>query len=154
MFDGARLKIKRANHHIADLETQFTAFTAENLPHLSIQTNPERGQPYVLVSYGKEPPCADLALIIGDAIHNLRTSLDHLTWELVGKGGQNRHLCLPTGDKRVNFEASCQGIVTPSQAVKDIFKSLEIFPGGKGDAIYRLNRLDNADKHTILTPVI
>jgi len=79
-----------------------------------------------------------------------------LTWEAVGLDGgtQDRHLHLITGDDRVSYEASCKGIKTPSDWVKDLFVELEIFPGGNGSSLYTLHALDNADKHTIITPII
>ena len=111
---------------------------------------------YVHVVVGNNKIPDQISLAIGDAIHNIRTALDHMTWEVVGldKGTQDRHLKLPTGDNRVNFEASCQGIKTRKQEIRDMFKALEIFPGGAGGQIYLINQLDNADKHTVLRPAI
>jgi hypothetical protein len=155
MFESAKLKIKRAERHISDVEGSFLKFTQDHPHKLSLQTNPTDGQLSIRVKFGDEMP-DDIALAIGDAIHNLRTSLDHLVWETVGLDGgtQDRYLKLPTGNNRVNFESSCQGIVTPSQSIKDMLKGLEIFPGGTGDDIYALHLLDNADKHTVLMPAI
>jgi hypothetical protein len=86
----------------------------------------------------------------------MRASLDHAIWELVGfdHGTQDRHLKFPTGDTRISFEASCNGIKTPSQWVKDAIKSTEAFIEGRGMDLYNLNALDNADKHTIVTPIL
>lgn len=155
MFDGAKLKIERANHHIGDLERQFAAFVEAHPHTLSIQSNPQTGQPTVRIRFSADPP-KTLALIVGDAIHNLRTALDHMTWELVGRDGgtQNRYLKLPTGDNRINFEAACRGIKTPSQSIIDLFLSLEVFPTGKGESLYATHLLDNADKHTVITPIV
>jgi hypothetical protein len=155
MFESANLKVKRANHHIDDLERQFAAFIEHNPHTLSIQTNPDNGRLAIRIRFRKEPD-TDLALIIGDAVHNLRSALDHMTWELIGidKGTQDHYLKLPTGDNRISFEASCNGIKTPSQTVRDMLKALEIFPSGKGDILYALHLLDNSEKHTVLIPVI
>src|SRR5579872_3824589 len=150
LFKGAQLKIERADHHITDLVTQFTAFVDANPYTLAIGSNPETGQPAVLIKFRKDIPTT-WALIIGDAIHCLRTALDHMTWALVGKDGgtQDRYLSFPTGDNRINFEATCKGIKTPSQSVKDAFAALEVFPEGKGNSLYALSQLDNAEKHSI-----
>ncbi len=155
LFKGARLKIDRADHHIRDLERQFSAFVNTNPYTLAVGSNPETGEPAVLIKFRQDIP-AMWALIIGDAIHNLRSSLDHMTWEIIGRdsGVQDRYLKFPTGDNRVNFEASCKGIKTPSQSIKDIFIAMEAFEGGKGNALYALNALDNVEKHAILMPVV
>jgi len=155
MLDSAIQKLERANHHISDVERQFTAFVSEKPHRFSVQTDPKTGEVHVRVRFLKQPPSI-LALIIGDAVHNMRVALDHMIWDLVGWDGgtQDRYLKLPTGNTRVNFEASCQGVKTQTQGVKDFIKTLEVFPNGKGDSLYALHLMDNADKHTVLTPVI
>ena len=155
MFESAKLKIKRANQHIGALEAEFAAYVATKPHRFSIYHDPKTGQPIVRIRFASAPP-QNLSLVIGDAIHNTRAALDHLTWEVVGldNGTQDRHLSLVTGDNRVNYETACKGIKTPSDWVKDLFISLEIFPGGQGDGLYTLNALDNADKHTVITPVV
>lgn len=86
----------------------------------------------------------------------MRASLDHAIWDLVGfdHGTQDRYLKFPTGDTRISFEASCNGIKTPSQWVKDAIKSTEAFIEGRGMDLYNIHALDNADKHTIVTPIL
>lgn len=155
MFESAKLKVERANHHIADIERQFAVFVKENPHRLSLRTNPQNGALDFRIRTGKDIPDS-LALAVGDAVHNIRTALDHMTWEIVGEDGgtQDRYLKLPTGDNRTNFEAACQGLKTPRQEIKDMFKALEVFPGGVGSEMYSINLLDNADKHTVLRPVL
>jgi hypothetical protein len=155
IFVGAKLKIKRANHHIDDLRTQFGVFIDREPYRLVVGHTAETRKATVQIKYRDAIP-SWFALIIGDAVHNLRAALDHMTWELIGRDGgeQNRWLKLPTGQSRVDFESACKGIKTPSQSVIDILKALEVFPGGKGDALYSLHLLDNSDKHTVLTPIL
>jgi hypothetical protein len=154
MFDSAKQKIDRAEYHIADLQRQFVAFIAEKPHRFVVKTDAQTGQPSVHVRYVKPVP-PSFALVIGDAIHNLRCALDHMTWEAVGLNGtQNKHLKFPTGQDRVSFKSSCYGIVTPDQWVKDSICALEAFPGGKGDYLYEINALDNADKHTGIRPTV
>ncbi len=150
MFAGAKLKIERADHHIADLERDIITFTRKNL-NASIRQR-DSGKTDISITVHEPPPA--IGLMVGDAIHNLRTALDHMTWEMVGRdgGAQDRHLKFPTGDERVNFESTCNGIKTPSRSVKDALIALEVFPRGKGDLLYEVSALDNVDKHTILIP--
>ncbi len=155
IFESAQLKIKRAEHHIRELESEFAAYVATKPHRFSVQHYPEADQSVVEILFVSNPP-KKLSLIIGDTIHNLRTALDHLTWEVVGIDGgtQDRHLTFRTGDCRDSFEASCKGIITPSDWVKDLHISLEVFPGGRGNNLYTLHMLDNLDKHTVITPVV
>ena len=109
MFGSARLKLERAEYHISDIERQFAAFVRGKPHRFRIQSDPNTGVLAIRVRFVKEPP-ATLALIIGDAIHNMRIALDHAIWELVGLDGgtQDRYLKFPTGDNRIDFEASCE----------------------------------------------
>lgn len=155
MFESARLKIKRAEQHISDLEARFAAHVATNPHKLLVENNPETGNRHIRVLF-KSDPTQSLALIAGDAIHNIRVALDHMTWEAVGRDGgtTDRYLYLPSGDDRVNYESRCKRIKTPSNWVKDLFISLEIFPRGTGDGLYALTQLDNTDKHSTLAIVV
>ena len=155
MLESARLKVERAEHHIRDVKRQFAAFVKKHPHRLRILPNPQTGKIDIKIDAGKEPPDS-IALTVGDAIHNLRVALDHMTWEVIGRDGgtQNRYLKLPTGDSRVSFEATIKGIKTPSESLLGMFRSLEVFPGGKGSSLYDLHLMDNADKHTVLNPVV
>lgn len=155
MFESARSKIERADKHISDLKGAFDAFI-ETHPHtLSIGSDPNTGEMTVEVRF-REKISSTFALIIGDAVHNLRTALDHATWELIGldKGTQDRWTAFPTsGQDRINYEATCNGIKTPRADTKKFFIDFAAYPGGAGQKIWGLNALDNDDKHTVLTPI-
>jgi len=155
MFEGARLKVERADHHIRDLQTQFAAFVDSNPYTLAVGNDAESGKTILRLNFRK-PILPQWALMIGDAIHNLHTALDHMTWELIGRDGgtQDRHIKFPTGDSQASFEGLCNGMKTPSQSVKDMLKALEVFPEGKGNTLHALHHLDIADKHAILMPVV
>ncbi len=151
MFESAKLKIIRANQHLLDFEARFAEYVATNPHRFSIYNDPESGQPKIRIRFESDRT-KTFSLIVGDAIHNLRAALDHMTWEVIGLDGgtQNRYTKLPTADNRVDYEAACKGIETPSNWVKSLFISLEVFPGGQGDGLYALNQFDITDKHTIL----
>ena len=155
IFESAASKVERADHHIRDFQATFKAFTQRYGHTVHIHSDAKTGPLFFeTVSDGTLP--AKMGLILSDAIHNLRTALDHATWELAGfdKGAQDRHTKLPTGDNRVNFEAACKGIITPLQSTKDFFTQLAIYPQGAGELLYWLCQLDNAEKHTVLSPVV
>ncbi len=79
---GIYAKIERAKKHIADLERGIRAFHDTN-PYLIVrETDPELGGPRWRVRIRKYPPL-ELAPVIGDAVHNLRSALDHLVVALV-----------------------------------------------------------------------
>jgi len=156
MFDSAKQKVERANHHMADIEGQFAAFIASKPHTFVVEHDDNTGILRIRIEFRKQLP-STFALIIGDAIHNLRCALDHVAWELADLGGgakNNRTKFVISGNDGADFEGSCQAIETPSQWVKDVIKATEAFPSGKGHDLFELNRFDNADKHHAITPIL
>lgn len=154
MFASARTKLKWAKKHIYDLELAFQAFV-ERSPYTVSLNGDEQGRTFVNLRL-TEPVPAELGLLIGDAIHNMRCALDHATWELFGldKGTQDRYTKFPTGADRQSYIAACRGLKTPRDDTKQFFIDLEVFTRGENAAIYEMHLFDNSDKHVILTPVV
>jgi hypothetical protein len=155
MFDSAKRKLDRAKKHIADLESLVQSFSQSKPYTLVVQEHPHtRTQTRAMMGsmiFTSEVPDG-VALILGDAVHNLRTSLDHIAWELVGldRGTQDKHTAFTLRDTRVNYDSACNGILTPRADTKKFFLALECYEGGKGQDLYRLGQLDNTDKHTTI----
>lgn len=148
MFTSAKLKIERAEHHIADLKDRFKTFIDTHPDTLTVATDSQS----TTIKPSQDLPVA-LSLIVADAIHNLRTSLDHANWELRGLDGgkQDKWTKLPVADERVSYEGICEGIKTPMNDLPEFFKGLEIFKLGQGRLIWALHNLDVIDKHIILS---
>ncbi|WP_395780377.1 hypothetical protein [Aquidulcibacter sp.] len=150
-FRGAVLKIERANHHIEQLEAIVRAYVMENVKALRPEPNPNRWKKR---SLGGRIP-RHTPTIVGDAIHNLRTALDHAYCALVEANGGtvNRWTKFPFGDTRQNTEASLNGqkaTSLPSAAViKFILDEIKPFEAG-GNDLYGVHKLDIADKHHVL----
>ncbi len=156
MFTSALQKIERANKHISDLKAAFDLFTKAHPHTLSFSTDPQTGAMTVEVHF-REEISTDFALMIGDAAHNLRSALDHAAWELVGldRGAQDRYLAFPVSKtNRSDYEATCNGVKTPRADTKQFFIAFAAYPSGAGHKIFGLSELDNADKHTVLTPIV
>jgi hypothetical protein len=102
MFESARLKIERADHHIGDLERQLREFTRHNLD--ASVDHRDDGTLDIHITVLEPPPC--ITLIVGDSVHNLWSALDHLMWELIGLGGGRQHpqLYFPKERDRPSYE--------------------------------------------------
>lgn len=155
VFQGPTLKLERADQHIRDFELTLKDFTRDHGHRVLVHQQQKDGPLFFEILFDAPLPSA-LSLILSDAIHNLRTTLDHATWELLGidQAIRNRHTKLPTGNSRVSFEAACKGIKTTREDTIEFFRSLAVYPGGGGETLYWLALLDNAEKHTILAPVV
>jgi hypothetical protein len=86
-FTGAERKIDRAREHVNALDKAINRFL-ETEPHAVERRLRARDRihEYVLARYTEPPDC--LGLLVGDAAHNLRSALDHVTFELAAKGAQ------------------------------------------------------------------
>lgn len=85
-----RLKIERAKKHIREFEQRLEAFRLRNPYGFMREDDPNTGERIYKVRVSEEPPVEDLALIAGDAIHQTRSALDHLAWQLVEANGRKR----------------------------------------------------------------
>ncbi len=81
------VRIDRAKLHLADYEARTKPYLAECLRAVIHEYDEQRSE-YVL-RIGQIPAIPhDLSAILGDAIHNLRISLDYLAWQLALATGQ------------------------------------------------------------------
>jgi hypothetical protein len=154
-LESAFLKVERAEKHIRDLEGELEAFIARKPHRFIVKNDVKTGQPIIQIRIVEEPPKI-FSVIIGDAVHNLRSALDHMVWELVGRDGgkQDERLAFPCSKTRDKFEVAIDKIETPSLWIKQSLKRVEAFKGGAGEVFFILNLLDAADKHRIVQPIM
>jgi hypothetical protein len=148
-----RLKTKRANEHIRNLESDIVIWKRDGYA-IDRQIESQTGDT-VFTFRIKRPLRPEWATIIGDAVHNLRTALDHTIHHAVEVSGgtittRTGFPIAGTPEKyESEFAAKIQGI--DSTAIK-IIKALCPYHGGNED-FWRLHELDRIDKHRLLIPV-
>ena len=76
-YGNAVLKIERADKHISDIEQRL--LSSKDPYHLSLGIHADTGKQYLYYSLAEKYIRAQLALMIGDAIHNLKCALD-IAW--------------------------------------------------------------------------
>jgi hypothetical protein len=85
-LSGVLLKINRAKAHLNDFDRQAERIK-EACKKAIVRELDEQRSEYVF-RFNRVPAVPPvLSAIIGDAIHNLRVSLDHLAWQLVIASG-------------------------------------------------------------------
>lgn len=154
-FQGPVLKLERAKHHIDDFIAQAEAFYDKPGGQFTIEHNPQTRQRTLSVNI--DPAVPDhFALIIGDAIHNLRSALDHLTWDIVSPFNPPRpkDVQFPFCQKAESFEAilAQRQVTLASVEVVEKFRELKPYLGGN-DLLYALHQLDIADKHQLVLTI-
>jgi hypothetical protein len=146
------LKVERAKHHIRQLDIAIRRFDKSEPYTLSIQHKPNIGHVALYVA-SLEPVPEYIALIIGDAVHNFRSALDHLAWQLVEAGGG-------VPDKDTYFPI-CQNAQQYASAVgkgeikkipvgtKEALSAVQPYICGN-DTLWHIHELDRIDKHRLL----
>jgi hypothetical protein len=102
------------------------------------------------------PP--QIPLVIGDALHNLRSALDHMAYEIVADTGTpSDHLYFPFKKGRQELvDALKHGEIETaagSTIIDLIVDTVRPYKGGN-DALYSLHALDIVDKHHLVVPLI
>jgi len=161
-FSDVWIKVERAKEHVSNLEALVERFL-----HPERQPEPYRvlrfceldtGDLVFKVKASGQPPLSWSA-ILGDAIHNLRSSLDLLVCELVRAEGNK----VGEGTKFPMFRSAASfanafnpgppGAIkgAPQRAI-DLIKAAQPYKGAN-NAFWRLHQLDIVDKHKLLVPV-
>ena len=146
-----RAKLERAEKHISDVDAAIRLFFKSS-PYLTITKQDQQTSDYIsyVESVGDVP--AKVSLIAGDAIHNIRSALDHLAWQLVLSTGNTPgpSTSFPIFDSAVEYEARSERKVKGMrQAAIDAIGALKPYKTGNR-LLWQLHRLDIIDKHRMV----
>ncbi|MDP8994054.1 MAG: hypothetical protein M3N07_03580 [Pseudomonadota bacterium] len=159
ILKGPRLKVERAYRHL----DEFRAFTEplhRSFYEITFDKHsifPELQEPGLYVHYRPLQPIPELlALVVGDAAHNLRSALDHLATGICRsvKHGAKEHF--PIHPKRKNLETA-PVLSLIEKAIPGAKKTFleQIRPeNGPHENLWRFNDLNNDDKHNLLIPTV
>jgi hypothetical protein len=146
----ARLKIERAKNHIANLDVERIKTVGVDahlmVPYFDAESDFTR---YVLENIPAISP--DIPLILGDAIHNLRTALDYVACQIVRDAGNPiKGIYFPIAETPERYESESPGKThgMPIVAKGDIDR-LRPYKGGN-NLLWGLHMLDIIDKHRLL----
>jgi len=154
VFHQSRAKVEWAKKHIRDLHALIYDATAQ--PHFySLSVREDN----LHVAIQKGAFAEQVALFIGDALHNLRSSLDILFCEVVNLcgGKDDRWTHFPICDTREKVCVRLNKTLKERQitvGVRD-FVSDTIKPYKAGNfSLWALHQLNMMDKHQLLIPTI
>src|ERR1700761_2257317 len=157
---GAHLKIERADHHIADLESRVDSLKARLTVEAHVDAS--NGLEYIKCDFAsiEDKAAFDrLPVIVGDAIHNLRCALDYVWLETVqrlipdGEWARTKFPIYPTPELLKRQLRSLQIDTSAPKFFSFLLDEVRPYDGGDF-AIRAVHILDNGDKHRLLTPVI
>lgn len=149
----ARHKLNRAGFHIAHLESWINGRLSADYYRLTVE--PEGGNRLSYNFQSLHDLNRDAEAIIGDAIGNLRSSLDYVVGALIFPiTGERKNTGFPFANDAIGFAGEvranrCFGLLP--QSFQDlIINEVQAYKGGTGEALWVLNQLRNIDKHRLL----
>lgn len=149
----------RANELISNLEGELRVFlTSEPKPYKIERKRRNEDREFHLIASGPALPIR-FAVLVGEIIHHLRSSLDRVIWALASRNGKNlsERLQFPICDSNAGFEKSkSRGVIKDvgNEAVK-IIESVQPFRQAipRDTVLCALARASNIDKHRLLLVV-
>jgi len=159
-FRTSGLKVKRANKHVGDLHEMLVAFSNTDFYSMRVEEDAEGDGHFLCLDMDMSAlDMEEAALIIGDALHNLRSALDHLWYQAVSScgGKPGRFTYFPIHDTREALENKLSCALKDKKITKVIrdFTLDQVKPYQAGNpALWGLNRLSVADKHEIFIPML
>lgn len=159
-LNGCRAKLQRAEESINNLHREIMAFLRDIASHQKIVGRHQNdGLEYVLVAYGDTEVPLRFAVLAGEIIHHLRSSLDHLVHALIiqNSGTPTNRNQFPICSTSENFETECKRgrIDGVSESAKRLIMAVQPYTTPTpGDTVLSiLNKYDIDDKHKLL-PVV
>ena len=151
---GTALKINRAEFHLKTLKESIDAFFDGKPYEIVREVNPDTNEVFGTLRVKRECPPA-WGILVGDFIHDLRSALDHLVWQLVVHETGNPPTTFDTQFPIFQTEAGyntrgepirLKGVGTKAKA---LIKILQPFSTGEGtdSPLWHLHELSNFDKH-------
>jgi len=153
-FPPARLKIRRAYHHLDELTAIITAYLAENPENERPSTSTHEGRLVPSVKFRVNALPDVIPAVIGDVIHNARVSLDAVAGSMAEAEGKNpKNVYFAFADSAGNLDQRVKqtNFYFCGQDAVDLLKTLKPYKGGN-DELRGLHDLDNVDKHQGLLP--
>lgn len=146
------VKVERAREHLVSLSTEVREYLDSKPYAVGAKRDPDSRRLIYFVA-GVRPAPLKLSALMGDTIHNLRSTLDHLAYQLVWVGtgkSPSSQVSFPIGDDRPKYLEKCRrqlkGATPAAIATLD---GLNPYKGGN-DELWRLHKLNNVDKHRVL----
>ena len=163
---GSRAKVSRAIEQIDNLGAQLRFAMESDANKLLLDTKNDvfDGHPAVTIFATRVPVfSAEISVLIGEIVHNLRSSLDNLAWFLVPRRQLNlmnvraqRQIAFPLAENRKSFWSSVDRRVP--QASSPHIEFIEQYQPYRRSTAGRLMRslrtLSNTDKHRFIVTAL
>jgi hypothetical protein len=157
---SARLKVEWAEKHMLQIHDMFLEFSRSDFYSMRVEEDSEEKTHSLRIDIDlRALNVENCALIIGDVLHNLRSALDHLYYQVVlgCDGTPTTWTHFPVFESSQKLAGWINGAVGRKQITTAVatllLNSIRPYKGGN-HALWRLHELNNLDKHEIIVPVL
>jgi hypothetical protein len=153
-LEGPKLKIERANAHVAEIRQIIAAFLKTDTYKITVETNPGKGQQIFKIAGTQKPPTS-ISIVSGEILYQLRSALDHLVTCVATKRGITfKKTGFPIESERDIFVNTIKKrkIEQRLPVLARVLTELKPYKGGN-DLLWWLHWLNSIDKHQILVAV-
>lgn len=165
-LSGVREKLARADDHIQEVKRRITPFAQAASDSIVRENDVKASKVSYRLPHDLPEPDPAWGPVIGDALFNMRSALDHLAWQLVIlDGGQPcEHTYFPIHESRTHKSGKPR-VLTIQPQIKSplILEALDLVQPYQtverqqslwSDAFYLVNTLGNFDKHRLLLTAV
>lgn len=163
MTPGHELKRRRAHDHFQNADNLVRSYMNSHPYEIRREENPDTGLSFWITL--KEEPPEEIALAAGDGIHNLRSALDHIVYEISCKtAGQHvpdtafpilmnpKHWDAKDGHRHFKRNSGRNQLHAIPVPARDLIEDLQPYKGfdvahWQRERLLEIRDLDNADKH-------
>ncbi len=152
-FDSARAKLARANEHLEVFDAEVREFFGSDPYPLTHEFDYLDGVHRWRADLS-EPLPSHWPLLVGDCVHNLRSALDHLTWQLAGAKQQDRTTQFPIFATHVLFDKYGRNqIKSVPRRPRTVIEWLQPCRRANptDDSLFLVQVFDAEDKHKAIT---
>jgi hypothetical protein len=170
-LDSAWAKLHHAERHIDDLDRRIGVCLADGRPRPRFRAELDLASGFHVVRIASTPDLAPLtvevSLALGDVVHDLRSGLDHLAWQLASKfaGGvpaRPRQVYFPICDSSGKERHQDPSYFDPAdwrqlhefQPCKGVNGRPDRWSGEYVHQLWLLQEMSNVDKHRSLSVVL
>ena len=155
-FEASHKKIQRAYKHIEDINSLLRDFAKGDIHSVIVDHDTHTGQNFLRMEFREDLfPSIDCALIIGDALHNLRSALDFMWYEFVS--APTKWTRFPISDTGEELKARIKSALKQQQIIVSDgeFMVEKIQPYKSGNVLlWGLHDMNIRDKHHLFIPVV
>ena len=149
------LKVARAQQLLSEMNMMLAVWSKGSTVKTRKVISDDQHRIDIFVDIPAPPPVSEMSLVLGDAVHNLRSALDAVVWELANLDQENppknpREVTFPICLTEAQWDRKVrEALETVPPVALDRLRSVQpfMFERGADSALVRLHATDIRDKH-------